>query len=80
VTAHTCRFKKPAKGAKVGKLVRVAVSLPEEDMRRVLWLAEQRKVPAAKILRDAVWAYMLPIRTQADAAKAASVVPDYEAA
>jgi hypothetical protein len=66
VTAHTCRFKSPAKGARAGKMARVMVSLPPEDMRRLTWLAERRKLPVAKLLRIAVWAYLLPIAVDAD--------------
>jgi uncharacterized protein YfaQ (DUF2300 family) len=66
VTAHTCRFKSPAQGARAGKMARIMVSLPPEDMRRLTWLAERRKLPVAKLLRIAVWAYLLPIAVDAD--------------
>jgi predicted transcriptional regulator len=66
VTAHTCRYKRTAKGALVGKMSRVTVSLEPEDVRRLAWLADKRKVPVASVLRDAVYAYMLPIMVDAD--------------
>ena len=44
------------------------VSLPPDDMRRLTWLAERRKIPVARLLRIAVWAYLLPIAPDADAA------------
>ena len=68
MTAHTRRFKSPAKGSRTGKMVRVMASLAPDEMRRLTWLARQRKVPVAKVLRDAVFAYMLPIAPDADRA------------
>lgn len=49
------------------KSPRIAVSLPPDDMRRLAWLAAKRGVPVASVLRDAVWAYLLPIAIDADA-------------
>lgn len=68
MTAHTCRYKRPARGAVAGNLSRIMVSLPPDDMRRLTWLAERRKIPVARLLRIAVWAYLLPIAPDADAA------------
>lgn len=66
MTAHTCRYRREAQGAVAGKMRRVMVSVPPDDMRRITWLARKRKVPVAKVLRDAVWAYVLPIAADAD--------------
>jgi hypothetical protein len=49
---------------------RVMASLEPDDMRRLCWLAKKRRVPVSKVLRDAVYAYLLPIRADADAAAA----------
>lgn len=46
---------------------RIAVTLPEDDFRRLTWLAKKRGVPVAAVLRDAVWAYNLPIAPDDDA-------------
>ncbi|MBS0219159.1 MAG: hypothetical protein JSR91_00305 [Proteobacteria bacterium] len=67
MTAHTCRYKRPAKGARTGNMVRIMASITPEDMRRLTWLANKRQVPVAKLIRDAVWAYLLPIAADADA-------------
>lgn len=42
------------------------MSLPPDEMRRLVWLALRRGVPVAQVLRDAVHAYLLPIRADAD--------------
>lgn len=65
MTAHAIR-QNAGKGAKCGQMVRIMVSLPPADMRRMTWLAQKRNVPVANVLRDAVWAYMLPIASDAD--------------
>lgn len=67
MTAHTVR-KKAGKGAECGQMVRIMVSLPPDDMRRITWLAQKRNVPVASVLRDAVWTYTLPIAIDADKA------------
>lgn len=66
MTVHTVRLKRPAKGARTGKMVRVMASLEPADFRRLSLLARRRKVPVARVLRDAVYAYMLPIAADAD--------------
>ncbi len=66
MTGHANR-QSAGKGASIGNLVRIMVSLSPDDMRRVSWLAQRRKHPVAKVLRDAVYAYMLPIAADADA-------------
>jgi len=66
MSAHAIRLKRTAKGARAGKMVRVMASLPPDDMRRLTWLAAKRRVPVANVLRDAVYAYMLPIAADAD--------------
>lgn len=55
------------------KSLRIAVSLPPDDMRRLSWLAAKRGVPVASVLRDAVWSYLLPIAIDADAEHRAHV-------
>jgi hypothetical protein len=51
---------------------RIAVSLPEDDMRRLVWYANKIGKPVAHLVRLAVWAYLLPIASDADKAGAAS--------
>ena len=46
----------------------ISVTLPPEDMRRLKWWAAKKGLPVASILRDAIWAYLLPIAGDADAA------------
>lgn len=67
MTAHAVR-QRAGRGASIGKMARIMVSVPPEDMRRLTWLAGQRGVPVSKVLRDAVWAYLLPIAPDADRA------------
>ena len=45
---------------------RISVALPEDDMRRLTWWAAKKGKPVAAVLRDAVWAYLLPIAADAD--------------
>jgi hypothetical protein len=45
---------------------RMAFSVNEDDFRRLCWLAKKRNLPVAAVLRDAVWAYLLPIAPDAD--------------
>ena len=35
---------------------RIAVSLADDDFRRLQWLADKRGVPLSSVVRDAVWA------------------------
>lgn len=69
MTVHTCRVKRQAKGARAGKMARVMVSLQPDDMRRLTWWANKHGVPVSNVLRNAVWAYLLPIAADADAAQ-----------
>lgn len=68
MTVHTCRVNRTAKGARSGKMTRIAVSLEPDDMRRLTWWAAKNKVPVSSVLRNAVWAYLLPVAADADAA------------
>jgi hypothetical protein len=43
-----------------------ATSIDEKDLRRLTWLAAKRGKPLASVIRDAVWAYLLPIAADAD--------------
>ena len=52
-----------------GPTARVSADVPKDDARRLAWLARKRRVPLAAVLRDAVYAYVLPIATDADAAR-----------
>lgn len=45
---------------------RISVALPADDMRRLTWFAAKKGKPVASILRDAVWAYLLPVAADAD--------------
>lgn len=71
MTYHSTR-KRPANGsartnANGNKLSpRISLALPPDDMRRLTWFAEQKGKPVAAVLRDAVWAYLLPIAADAD--------------
>lgn len=42
---------------------RVAVSLDEIDFANITWLAGQKEKPVSAVIRDAIWAYLLPYRT-----------------
>lgn len=42
---------------------RIAVSLDEIDFANIRWLAEQKGKPVSAIVRDAIFAYLLPFRT-----------------
>lgn len=55
----------PARINKGGHLLkpRIAVTLDEVDFANINWLAAQKGIPVAQVLRDAVWAYLLPYRT-----------------
>jgi len=71
MTYHTTRSK-PAAGSTgnnpLGQKLspRIAFSLPEDDMRRLTWWSAKKGKPVSAILRDAVWAYLLPIAADAD--------------
>lgn len=41
---------------------RISITLPENDFRDLNWLAAKKGKPIAEIMRDAVWAYLLPFR------------------
>lgn len=73
MTMHTTRLKRAngtsrANGHGHKLSPRIAITLSEDDFRRLTWLADKRGVPVAAVLRDAVWAYMIPITPEADAA------------
>lgn len=73
MTAHTIRTKRKARGAKQGAMVRIMASMDPADFERLQWLADKRQVPVSSVIRDAVWAYIQPIKTEADAARAAAI-------
>lgn len=65
MTFHTNRLStKRAQGSAPGACVspRIAVSLPEDDMACLVWWAAKKGVPAATVLRNAVWAYLQCVR------------------
>jgi hypothetical protein len=62
MTAHTVRTKRKAKGACAGNMVRIMASVDSADFRLLQALANKREIPVAKVLRDAVWAYLLPLK------------------
>lgn len=72
MTVHTIR-RKPATGSQAKRmgLVRIMASIPPDDFRRLTWLAAKRKVPVSNVLRDAVYAYLMPIAPDADRALSA---------
>jgi len=47
---------------------RICVTLDADGFRRMAWLARKRGVPMNAVLADAVYAYVLPIAADADAA------------
>lgn len=47
---------------------RICVTLDADGFRRMAWLARKRNVPMNAVLADAVYAYVLPIAADADAA------------
>lgn len=71
MTYHT-RRKKPGAGSQHGNEMghklspRISLALPPDDMRRLHWWAAKKGKPVAAILRDAVWAYLLPVAADAD--------------
>lgn len=71
MTYHT-RRKKPGAGSRHSNALgnklspRISLALPADDMRRLTWFAEKKGKPVAAILRDAVWAYLLPVAADAD--------------
>ena len=68
MTFHTRSVRQRVKGPKCpggangSKSPRLAVSLDRVDFDSLTKLAEQKKIPVAQVLRDAVWAYLLPFR------------------
>lgn len=62
MTAHTIRTKRTAKGARAGRMVRVMASVDPADFAILQELAAKKQIPVAKVLRDAVWAYVLPLK------------------
>jgi len=61
---HTKR-KREARGSipENGTSPRIATSLPDEDMRYLVWWAGVKKIPASQVLRDAVAAYLQPFKS-----------------
>ncbi len=76
MTVHLTRTSRRAAGAPVGNMKRIAVSLPPDDMRRLTWWANKHGVPVSNVLRNAVWAYLLPIAADADRAAGLEVPRD----
>jgi hypothetical protein len=68
VTFHTTSARRQVKGPKCpgrqngAKSPRIAVSLDRVDFDSLTALAARKKIPVAQVLRDAVWAYLLPFR------------------
>lgn len=65
MTFHS-RSKRKVKGHgpnRFARSPRIAVSLDPVDHHNIVWLAEQKGIPVAHVIRDAIWAYMLPYRT-----------------
>ena len=62
MTAHTIRTKRTAKGARTSNMVRIMASVEAADFRLLQALAKKRKIPVSRVLRDAVWAYLLPLK------------------
>ena len=50
MTTHTVRYKRKAKGAKAGRMLRITVQLERADMELVAWWAGKRQTPAAALL------------------------------
>ncbi len=59
---------KKARDAEVLRLLKAA-GVSASDVRRLRWWARTAGKPLAAILQDAVWAYLLPIAADADAAR-----------
>jgi hypothetical protein len=80
MAAHRGRFHGARKGrARGGQATgvngranspRIAVTLNDVEFRRLSWLAAKRGVPVAAVIRDSIFAYLLPIAADADAANA----------
>lgn len=74
MTFHKTRAKRKAHGTtKNGNRTerhspRIVVSIDADDMRRLAWWANRKGVPTAAVIRDAVRAYLLPVRVDADRA------------
>lgn len=47
---------------------RLAVSFDADDFRRAQWFADKRGIPLAEVIRVALWAYLLPVKADADRA------------
>lgn len=68
MTFHT-KSKRKVRGPKCpgrqngAKSPRISVSLDVIDFHNIAWLAEQKGKPVAAVIRDALWAYLLPFRT-----------------
>lgn len=65
MTFHSKR-KRPAKGAKLAakrhSTPRLAASIPDEDLALLTRLAARKGIPASQVIRDAIFAYLLPFR------------------
>jgi non-ribosomal peptide synthetase component F len=57
------------------KTVAISVDLPTDDLARLTWWAEKKGVPVAVVLRDAVWAYLLPVRDDYATSKSKAAAP-----
>jgi hypothetical protein len=58
MTAHTVRLKRPAKGALNGHMARVAASFGKVEFDQLRRFAAERRIPVAKVIRDAVLDYL----------------------
>lgn len=65
MTAHKIR-RKVARASTSGQYRRIAAALPPADMRLVLWWADEKKVPAAEVIRWCVSAYFMPFKANPD--------------
>lgn len=66
MTFHTNR-RTPAQGARCAnkgrtRNSRIVVTLPNDDMACLCWWAAKKGVPAATVLRNAVWSYLQCVR------------------
>ena len=58
MTAHQIRLKRPARGHTATNMVRIMASFSAADFARIQALADARKIPVAKFMRDVVVAYI----------------------
>lgn len=79
MTFHKTRDKRKARGTTSNgkrerqRSPRIVVSIDADDFRRLAWWANRKGVPTAAVIRDAVRAYLLPVRVDADRAAGLNV-------